>query len=119
MKLSIFRYIYFIIHSSLSLSACVVIMLTGARSLRNAYSNGQFRNIATISTNTNKIFLSEEVQHGLENGIPIVALESTIITHGMPYPQNIECALEVEDILRKKVTEVFLAFIKKVSTFRQ
>ncbi|KAK9721514.1 Indigoidine synthase A like protein [Popillia japonica] len=77
-------------------------MLTGARSLRNAYSNGQFRNIATISTNTNKIFLSEEVQHGLENGIPIVALESTIITHGMPYPQNIECALEVEDILRKK-----------------
>lgn len=32
----------------------------------------------------------------------VVALESTIITHGMPYPQNLETALEVEEIVRKK-----------------
>ncbi|KAI4464699.1 hypothetical protein MML48_3g00015715 [Holotrichia oblita] len=77
-------------------------MLNSARILKNAYSNGQFRSITKISTNMSKIILSEEVRHGLENGLPIVALESTIITHGMPYPQNIECAFEVEDILRKK-----------------
>ncbi len=36
------------------------------------------------------------VQHALANGNPIVALESTIISHGMPYPKNVETALEVE-----------------------
>lgn len=34
---------------------------------------------------------------------PIVALESTIITHGMPYPQNVQTALEVENIVRNRV----------------
>lgn len=33
----------------------------------------------------------------------VVALESTIITHGMPYPHNLETALEVEQIVRQKV----------------
>ena len=42
-----------------------------------------------------------EVKHALENNLPIVALESTIISHGMPYPQNKETALEVEKIVRK------------------
>jgi pseudouridine-5'-phosphate glycosidase len=43
---------------------------------------------------------TEEVQHALENKLPIVALETTIISHGMPYPQNIEMAKEVEKIIR-------------------
>ncbi|PIE33167.1 pseudouridine-5-phosphate glycosidase [candidate division KSB3 bacterium] len=42
---------------------------------------------------------SEEVQHAVEAGIPIVALESTIISHGMPYPENIVTARDVEDII--------------------
>jgi len=42
-----------------------------------------------------------EIQEALHNGRPIVALESTIIAHGMPYPQNIETALEVEAIVRQ------------------
>ncbi|XP_058798375.1 uncharacterized protein LOC131668322 [Phymastichus coffea] len=37
-----------------------------------------------------------------EKNLPIVALESTIITHGMPYPDNLSTALEVEDIIRQK-----------------
>lgn len=44
----------------------------------------------------------EEVLKAKERGTPIVALESTIITHGMPYPDNLETALEVEDIIRRK-----------------
>ncbi len=41
-----------------------------------------------------------EVQAALEQGKPVVALESTIISHGMPYPQNVETALKVEQIIR-------------------
>ncbi|MCR4935332.1 MAG: pseudouridine-5'-phosphate glycosidase [Oscillospiraceae bacterium] len=46
--------------------------------------------------------LSPEVAEALAAGRPVVALESTIISHGMPYPQNVETALAVEDILRSR-----------------
>ncbi len=42
-----------------------------------------------------------EVAEALTAGKPVVALESTIISHGMPYPQNVETALEVERIIRE------------------
>jgi pseudouridylate synthase len=48
------------------------------------------------------IVLSEEVKTAKEQGKPIVALESTIISHGMPYPQNVKTAREVEQIIREK-----------------
>ncbi len=41
-----------------------------------------------------------EVRTALEQGKPVIALESTIISHGMPYPQNVETAIEVEQIIR-------------------
>ena len=41
-----------------------------------------------------------EVEEAIKNKLPIVALESTIISHGMPYPKNIETALMVEDTVR-------------------
>jgi pseudouridine-5'-phosphate glycosidase len=44
--------------------------------------------------------MSEEVDHALHAQIPIVALESTIITHGMPWPQNLQTALSVEEAVR-------------------
>ena len=44
--------------------------------------------------------ISPEVAAALEAGKPVVALESTIISHGMPYPQNVETALKVEQIIR-------------------
>ncbi|MBR3101540.1 MAG: pseudouridine-5'-phosphate glycosidase [Muribaculaceae bacterium] len=44
--------------------------------------------------------ISQEVQQALEQGKPVVALESTIISHGMPYPQNVETALRVEQTIR-------------------
>ena len=44
--------------------------------------------------------LSPEVEQALKEGKPVVALESTIISHGMPYPQNVETALKVEQTIR-------------------
>lgn len=45
--------------------------------------------------------VSPEVKAAIEAGKPVVALESTIISHGMPYPQNVETALNVERIVRE------------------
>ena len=45
--------------------------------------------------------ISPEVSAALAEGKPVVALESTIISHGMPYPQNVETALAVEKIVRE------------------
>ncbi|MFD1744578.1 pseudouridine-5'-phosphate glycosidase [Rhizobium helianthi] len=45
--------------------------------------------------------LSREVADAIAAGGPVVALESTIITHGMPYPANLETALAVEDVVRQ------------------
>ncbi|MDR3122201.1 MAG: pseudouridine-5'-phosphate glycosidase [Treponema sp.] len=44
--------------------------------------------------------IHRDVQNALDNGRPVVALESTIISHGMPYPQNVETALKVELIVK-------------------
>lgn len=45
--------------------------------------------------------VSEEVAKALEENKPVIALESTIISHGMPYPQNVETAMKVESIIRE------------------
>lgn len=47
------------------------------------------------------IRIKEEALQALKNKQPVVALESTIISHGMPYPQNVQTALEVERIIRE------------------
>ena len=46
--------------------------------------------------------ISEEIQNSIKENGSVVALESTIISHGMPFPQNLETALEVESIIRKE-----------------
>ncbi|MBR2505656.1 MAG: pseudouridine-5'-phosphate glycosidase [Bacilli bacterium] len=46
------------------------------------------------------IRINKEVQEALKNNVPVVALESTIISHGMPYPKNVETALRVEKEIR-------------------
>ena len=45
--------------------------------------------------------INPEVENALQNNIPVVALESTIITHGMPYPENLKMVHEVEEIIRE------------------
>ena len=57
--------------------------------------------------------VAPEVQAALDAGRPVVALESTIISHGMPYPQNVETALRVEQTVRENgATPATIAVIK-------
>lgn len=49
--------------------------------------------------------ISKKVKKALKEGRPVIALESTIISHGMPYPQNVETALECERIARENGAE--------------
>jgi pseudouridine-5'-phosphate glycosidase len=51
--------------------------------------------------NTDLLNINAEVQQALAHQKPVVALESTIISHGMPYPQNVETAFRVEETVRK------------------
>ncbi len=44
--------------------------------------------------------LSPEIQAALDKGLPVVALESTILSHGMPYPENVEFSHKVEEVIR-------------------
>jgi pseudouridine-5'-phosphate glycosidase len=57
--------------------------------------------------------LLPDVEAALQDGRPVVALESTIICHGMPYPQNVETALEVASIIRANgATPATIAILK-------
>ncbi|WP_017416146.1 pseudouridine-5'-phosphate glycosidase [Clostridium tunisiense] len=49
----------------------------------------------------NYLDINVEVEKAIMEGKPVVALESTIISHGMPYPRNVETALKVESIIRE------------------
>jgi len=63
----------------------------------------------------NSLIYSLEVQAALSKGSPIVALESTIISHGLPRPRNLEAAKEFEEILRAKgVTPATIAILDGV-----
>ena len=50
------------------------------------------------------VVISEHVKSALSNREPVVALESTIITHGMPRPHNLECAKRVQKIIETEVS---------------
>lgn len=65
--------------------------------------------------NTAKLSISEEVKHAIHTHQPVVALESTIITHGLPFPRNIEMAQKVEQIIRDNgATPATIAFVNGV-----
>ncbi|GAB3078194.1 pseudouridine-5'-phosphate glycosidase [Phycicoccus sp. Root563] len=53
-----------------------------------------------MTTPHHSLRLNAEVTDALASGRPVVALESTIISHGMPYPRNVAMAVEVEQIIR-------------------
>lgn len=48
-----------------------------------------------------KIIISDEVSNAIKNEKPIVALESTVIAHGLPYPENLDTARSLEEIVRE------------------
>ena len=49
---------------------------------------------------TERLLIAAEVQAALSAGAPVVALESTLISHGLPYPQNLEVATRAEAAVR-------------------
>ena len=51
---------------------------------------------------SNYLDIKPEVAKALEEEKPVVALESTIIAHGMPYPKNVETAVKVEEVIREE-----------------
>ena len=55
-----------------------------------------------MSIDASLIRVLPEVQDALNEGRPVVALESTIVAHGMPYPANLETAEAVESIVREE-----------------
>ncbi|GMM46318.1 hypothetical protein DAPK24_028930 [Pichia kluyveri] len=70
-----------------------------------------------ISKLAHRINISEEVKHAINSNIPVVALESTIITHGLPYPENIGMAKTVESLIRDNgCVPATIAFVKGMPT---
>ena len=64
-------------------------------------------------TTDERMDYSKEVRDALTDGKPLMALESTIMTHGMPFPQNLETALSVESIIREEsVVPATIAILK-------
>ncbi|BAS41878.1 pseudouridine-5'-phosphate glycosidase [Klebsiella oxytoca] len=58
--------------------------------------------MSELNISSELLQVSAEVQQALKNNHPIVALESTIISHGMPFPENAQTALEVEETIRRQ-----------------
>lgn len=57
------------------------------------------------------LLYSPEVWQALRAGAPVVALESTIISHGMPFPQNLETAQEVRKCPAARSTREYASFV--------
>lgn len=58
--------------------------------------------MSELNISSELLQISAEVQQALKNNQPVVALESTIISHGMPFPENAQTALEVEETIRRQ-----------------
>jgi pseudouridine-5'-phosphate glycosidase len=74
--------------------------LTGHKT-GNSVTKGFAEGVRRAEVHPEEFVIAEEVQEALRKGTPVVALESAIITHGMPYPVNLELAQELESIVRK------------------
>jgi len=72
------------------------------------------KNLLTLELNTG-IRMSDEVRGAIEDRRPVVALESTIISHGLPRPQNCEAAIEFESILRDaEITPATISVLDRI-----
>ena len=68
--------------------------------IRNQINAIRSSQIRRFSINKEQFEISDEVQDALKNNKPIVALESTIISHGMSYPRNLTVARNCESLIR-------------------
>ena len=72
--------------------------------LQRSWSTTSSRQLRSLTT-TMMIQIDEKVKAALKSGRPVVALESTIVAHGMPYPENLHLSQRVATILRDKGVE--------------
>src|SRR5690606_12754698 len=70
------------------------------RLVDQAFVQGEAHRPGTMARCRRMIDVADEVQAALESNQPVVALESTIIAHGLPYPDNLEIARELEEAVR-------------------
>ncbi|BDQ71858.1 pseudouridine kinase [Escherichia coli] len=84
------------------LASCWVDGMPFAESVRFAQGCSSMALACEYTNNPELLQISAEVQDALKNKKPVVALESTIISHGMPFPQNAQTAIEVEETIRKQ-----------------
>lgn len=54
------------------------------------------------------IDVTVEVRNALNGRKPVIALESALITHGLPYPKNVETAMEMENIIKSHVCDFYI-----------
>ena len=83
-----------------TLQILAMVVGSGTRYLRQVFRHASFSSSSSSTFSSLPLKFSPEVQHALDHSLPLVALESTIISHGMPYPQNRQVAIEVEEIVR-------------------
>jgi pseudouridine-5'-phosphate glycosidase len=66
-----------------------------------SYASSSSKSVPLSLPESISFYVHPDVRQALQNNGPVVALESTIISHGMPYPQNVETAIRVENQVRK------------------
>jgi Indigoidine synthase A like protein len=68
----------------------------------NHESSSSISNNSTNSSSFPLLVIQESIQYALEHQLPVVALESTILAHGMPYPENLHLSQQLSTILRQR-----------------
>ena len=68
--------------------------------LKNTLLRSCHRSVSRNNVSLSQLVISPEISEAISNGMPVVSLESTIITHGMPYPTNYQMAKDVEGTIR-------------------
>lgn len=74
---------------------------------------GNFKHICRYFSRSS-IDITPEVKYALNNRKPVIALESALITHGLPYPTNVETALEMEDIIKSQVLTYLISYLLNI-----
>ena len=80
--------------------AAAALTVASAHTVRPDLTDRLVRSLLAVTEPHPSLMITDEVRDALAGGRPVVALESTIISHGMPYPQNVAMATEVEGIIR-------------------
>jgi hypothetical protein len=77
----------------------------GTKSTDENENHSNSSNNSSNSSSFPLLVIQESVQYALEHQLPVVALESTILAHGMPYPENLHLSQQLSTLLRQRGVE--------------